>query len=124
VSISAADHTESTEKTDREYHTEYYCTVHIRMPEGVHVLDGIVLDSDVDREWDIDDDNQEDEEEEDEGEENKDEEEDEDEDDGKEPQMIGQGKMVNTTPDDVDSKVDDQPIVLSEKGQNIHDRTP
>jgi hypothetical protein len=44
-------------------------------------------------------------------------EEDEDEDDGKEPQMIGQGEIINTSADDVDTMVDEQPIVLPEQAQ-------
>jgi len=50
--------------------------------------------------------------------------EDKDEDDGKEPRMIGQGEMVNTSADDVDTMVDDQLIVLSEPAQEIGDHTP
>jgi len=42
------------------------------------------------------------------------EEEDEDEDDGKKPRTIGQGEMVNTSAENVDTMVDDQPIVLPE----------
>ena len=50
--------------------------------------------------------------------------EDKDEDDGKEPRMIGQGEMVNTSADDVDTMVDDHRIVLSEPGQETHEDTP
>jgi hypothetical protein len=39
------------------------------------------------------------------------EEEDENDDDGKEPWTIGQGEMVNSSADDVDTIVDDQPIL-------------
>ena len=57
-------------------------------------------------------------------EEDEDEEEDQDEDDGKEPQTIGQGEMVNTSADDVDTIIDDQPIVLPEQGQEMREHTP
>jgi len=50
--------------------------------------------------------------------------EDKDEDDGKEPRTIGQGGMVNTSADDVDTMVDDQPIVLREQCQEIREHTP
>ena len=55
------------------------------------------------------------EEDEDEEEEDKDEDEDEDVDDGKEPRTIGHGEMVNTSADNVDTMVDDQPIVRPEQ---------
>jgi len=38
--------------------------------------------------------------------------------------MIGQGEMVNISADDVDTMVDDQPIVLPEQGQEMHEHTP
>jgi hypothetical protein len=53
-----------------------------------------------------------------------DEEEDKDEDDGKEPRTIGQGEMVNTSADDVDTMVDDQLIVLPEQFQEMREHTP
>jgi len=53
-----------------------------------------------------------------------DEEEDKDEDDGKEPRTIGQGEMVNTSADDVDTMVDDQPIVLLEQCQETREHSP
>jgi hypothetical protein len=49
---------------------------------------------------------------------------DEDEDNGKKPQTIGQGEMVNTSADDADTMVDDQPTVLPEKGQEMREHTP
>jgi hypothetical protein len=57
-------------------------------------------------------------------EEDKDEEEEKDKDDGKEPRTIGQGEMLNTSADDVDTMVDNQPIVLPEHGQEMHEHTP
>jgi hypothetical protein len=57
-------------------------------------------------------------------EEDEDEEEDQDEDDGKEPRTLGQGEMVNTSADDVDTMVDDQPIVLPEQGQEMRKSSP
>ena len=56
--------------------------------------------------------------------EKEDEEEDKDEDHGKEPRMIGQGEMVKSSPDDVDTMVDDPPIVLPEQGQEMRENTP
>jgi len=52
-----------------------------------------------------------------------DEEEDKDEEDGKEPRTSGQGEMVNTSAEDVDTMVDDQPNVLPEQCQNMHEHT-
>ena len=46
-----------------------------------------------------------------------------DEDDGKEAPMIGKEEMVNTLADDVDSKVDHHPIVLSNQGQVMCEHT-
>jgi hypothetical protein len=57
-------------------------------------------------------------------EEDEDEEEDKDEDDGKEPRTIGQGEMVNTSADDADTMVDDEPTVLPEQGQEMREHTP
>jgi hypothetical protein len=52
-----------------------------------------------------------------------DEKEDKDKDDGKELRTIGQGEMVNTAADDVDTMVDDQPIVLPEQCQEMREHT-
>jgi len=83
-------------------------------------------------ERDVDDEEKEDEEEEDEAEDDTDdtdeeeeeEEEDEDEDDGKEPRVVSQGEMVNSSADDVDSVVGDQQIVVPEQGQEMREYTP
>jgi len=90
---------------------------------------GADLDGDVDMERDSDDEEVADKEEEDgekkdEEEEDDNEEEDEDEDDGKEPRTIGQGEMVNSSADNADTMVDDQPMVLPEQGQEIREHTP
>jgi hypothetical protein len=66
---------------------------------------------------------EEDEKEEDEEEEDEDEEEDKNEDDGNEPWMIRQGEMVNTSPHNVDTMVDKQPIVLSDQAQEVREHT-
>ena len=84
----------------------------------------IILHSDVDMERDGDDKEekdveQKDEEQEEDDEEDEDADEDEDEDNGTKPQMIGQQEMVNTSADDVDTMVDDQPIVLPEQHQEM-----
>jgi len=78
-------------------------------------------DTDVDIERDLDDEEEEVEEEEHDQEV---EDEDEDEDDGKEPQTIGQGEMVNTLADDIDTMVDDQPTVLPKQVQEMCEHTP
>jgi len=95
------------------------------MVHDVDAPDGIDLLSDVDMERDSED--EEDEEEDDEEEDevvDEEEDEDEDEDNGKEPRTIGQGEMVNTSADDADSMVDDQPTVLAEQGQEMREHTP
>jgi hypothetical protein len=97
------------------------------MDDDVDAPDGVDLDGDVDMERDGDDDEEEDEEEKDEEKEDevlveeevKDEEEDEDEDDGKELWTIGQGERVNTSADDADTMVADEPTVLPEQGQEM-----
>jgi hypothetical protein len=86
------------------------------MEHDVDAPDGVDLCGDVDMERDCDDEVEQDEHEEDED--------DEDEDDGKEPRTIGQGDMVYTSADDVDSIVDDQPIVLPEQGQEMQQPWP
>jgi len=53
-----------------------------------------------------------------------DEDEEEDEDNGKEPRTIGQGEMVNTSADNIDTMVDDGPTVLPEQGQEMCEHTP
>jgi len=53
-----------------------------------------------------------------------DEEEDKDEDDGKEPRIIGEGEIANTSADDVDTIVYDEPIMLPEQGQEMREHTP
>jgi len=62
-------------------------------------------------------------EEEEEGEVEEDEEEDEDEDNGKEPWTIGEGEMVNTLADDIDTMVHNKLIVLPEQGQEMRENT-
>jgi hypothetical protein len=97
------------------------------MEDDVDGPHGVDLDSDVEVARAGDNEQEEDEEQQDANEEeemDEDEEEDEDEDDGKEPRTIGQGEMVNTSADDVDTKVDHQPIVLPEQGQEMRENTP
>ena len=132
VSISSNDDTDSTEKLDGEYDSELDPDVDMRMEDDVEALDGVDLSSDFDMERDGDDDEEvaeeeEDEEKEDEEEveeEDEDEEEDKDEDDGKEPRTIGQGEMVNTSANDADTMVSDEPTVLPEQSQKIREHTP
>jgi len=56
--------------------------------------------------------------------EDEDDDEDEDEDNGKEPQTIGQGEMVNTLADHANTMVDNQPTVLPEQCQEMCEPTP
>jgi len=79
---------------------------------------GVDLASDGDMKRDGEDEEEEDEEEEDE-EEEEEEDVDEDDDDGKEPWTIGQGEMVNTSPDNADTMVDDEPTVLPGQRQEM-----
>ena len=53
-----------------------------------------------------------------------DEDEEEYEDNGKEPLTIGLGEMVNTSADDVDTMVDDEPKAQPEQGQEMREHTP
>jgi hypothetical protein len=111
VSISSDDDTDSTEESETQFVSELDPDVDMRMEDDVDAPDGIDLAGDVDMERDGDDEVVGDDQEADE--------EEEDEDDGKEPRMIGQGEMVNPSADDVDTMVDDQPIVLPEQGQEM-----
>ena len=126
MSISSDDDTDST-KLDGEYDSEVEPDVAMHMEDDVDGPGGVDLDGDVDMERDSDDDEEEDEKKEDEKEveeEDEEEEEDQDEDDGKEPRTDGQGEMVNSSADDIDTMVDDQPIVLPEQGQEMCKHTP
>jgi hypothetical protein len=118
MSISSEDDTESTE-SDGKYDSELDPNVDMRMDDDVDAPDGIELEGDVDIERDSDNDEEDDEEKEDE-----EEVEDQHEDDGKEPQTLGQGEMVNTSADDVDTMVDNQAIVLPEQRKEMSEHTP
>jgi len=107
--------------------------VDVRKEDDVDAPDGVDFDGNVDMERHGDNEEEEDEEEEDEEKEDEEEEEedkDEDEEeedkdgnDGNEPRTIGQGEMVNSSADDVDTMVDDQPIVLPEQGHEMREHT-
>jgi hypothetical protein len=116
VSKSSDNDTDSTKESDSEFHSELDPDVDMRMVDDVNTPDGIDSDGDVDMERDGDDEVEEDEQDEDE--------EEEDEDDGKEPRTIGQGEMVNTSADDDDTMVDDQPMVLPEQCQQMREPRP
>ena len=92
-------------------------------PYGVDTHSDVHLGKDSDDEEE-EDKEEDDKEEKDEEKEDEDEEEDDHKDDGKEHQMIGQGEMVNTSPDNVDTMVDNEAIVLYEQGQGMCDHTP
>jgi len=134
VSISSDDDTDSTQKSDGKYDSEHDSDVDMRMEDDVDAPCAVDLDGDVDMERDGDDEEEEDEveedeeeedeEEEDEEEEDEDEEQDEDDDDGKEPRTIGQGEMANELADDVDTILEDQPIVLPEQVLEMREHTP
>jgi hypothetical protein len=106
--------------------------VDIRVEDDVEAPDVVDLDGDGDIERDGDDDEEEDEEEEDEEkedeevvkEEDEDEKKDKDKDDGKEPQTIGQGEMVNKSADEADTMVDNEPTVLPEPSQGMCQHNP
>ena len=120
MSISSDDDSDFTESNGN-----YYLELDVDMclEDDVDAPDGVDINGDVDMERDGED--GEDEEEEDEREEEVvDDDEEEDEDNGKEPRTIGQGEMVNTSADDVDTMVDDQPIVLPEQCQEMREHTP
>ena len=124
MSISSDDDIDST-RSDGEYDSEHDSDVVMRMEDNVDTPDSVDLDGDMDIERNGDDEEEKDEEEEDMDEEDEEEEdEDEDEDDGKEPWTISQGEMANTSADDVDTMVDNQPIVLPDQGQEMHKHTP
>jgi hypothetical protein len=112
VTISSDDDTDSTE-LDGEYDSDL--DVDMCMEDDVDPPDGVDISGDVVMERDSKD--GEDEVEENEKEEEVvDEDEEEDEDNGKEPRTIGQGEMVHTLADDVDTMEDDEPTVLTEQG--------
>jgi hypothetical protein len=101
--------------------------VDINVEDDVDAPDSVDLDGHVVIELDCDDNEQEDQENadlEEVAEEDVNEEEDQDEDDGKEPRRNGQGDMVNTSADDFDAVVDDQPIMLPEQCQDMSEHTP
>jgi hypothetical protein len=133
VSICSDDDTDFTE-SDSKYDSELDPDVDMCMEDNVDALDGVGLDGDVDMKTDgdheaeedagEDDENKEDEEEEEEEVDEDEEEEDKDEDDGKEPQTIGETEMVNTSAEQVDTMVDDEPIVLPEQGQEMCKHAP
>jgi len=128
MSIFSDDDTDSTEDLVGKYESEHDPDVDMCMEDDVDALDGVDSDGDVDIQRDGDNEEEEDEEDEDEKEEDEDEKEDEDEeedeDDGKELRIISQGEMLITLADNVDTTVDDQPIVLSEQRQEMCEYTP
>jgi len=125
-----SDNDPNSPKSDGKYDSDHDPDVDMCMEDNVNALDCVDLEGNVDMERDGDDEEEEDEEEEDEEEEDEDEKEDQDEkedkdeDDGKEPQTIHKGEMVHTLADDVDTMVDDQPIVLPKPDQKMRKHTP
>jgi hypothetical protein len=108
--------------------------VNILLEDDVDAPESVDFDGDVGMETDGDDEEEEVEEEDDEveklekkedtREEEEEEDENKDENHGKEPWTIGQCEMGNKSADDVDSMVDDHPIVIPEWGQQISEHTP
>jgi len=127
VSISSHDDTYSV-WFDSEYDSEQERALVSCLQDDVDAPDDVDVDGYVDMERDGDIEEEEDEEKEDDEKQEKEpgenEEDVKDEDDSKEPQTIGQGEKLNTSADDVDTKVDDQPIVRPEQGQKMHGHTP
>jgi len=130
--MSSDDDPDFTEEWDGQNDSEHDSDVEICMEDDVDAPDGVDSDYDVDTERDGDDEEEDDQEADDEQQEDEDEEEDknedegedQDEDEGKEPRTIGQGEMVNTLAEDVDSMVDDKPLVPPEQGQEMCEHTP
>jgi hypothetical protein len=120
VSIFSTDDYDFTEESDSKDDSEQDSAVDMCMQDDVDAPDSIDFDGNVEIERDSDDEEAGHEEEEDE----KEEEEEEDEDDGKEPRTIGQGEEVNTSTDDVDTMVDDQPHVLPDQHPMVCKHTP
>jgi len=124
MSIASHDVTDSTQESDCEYDSEHHSNVDMRMENDVDAPDGVDIHCDVDMGWDGGNDEDEDAEEEDqEKEEVENDDKDEDEDDGKEPRTIGQGEVVNSSADDVDTIVDDQPTVLPAQRKEMCEHT-
>ena len=129
MSISSDIDTDSTEESEGEYDSEHDSDVDMDMEDDIDAPCSVDLDGNVDMEMDGDDEEEDDEKEKDEEEKDKeeldeDEEQDEDENDGKKPRTIGQGEIVNTSAHDVDTIIDDQPIVLPAQGQEMSEHTP
>ena len=128
MSISSDDDSDSTEELVGEYDSEHDFDVDMCIEDNVDAPYGGDSDGEVDLECDsddeeVDDEDEEDDEDKDGEEEDEDQEEDEDENDGNEPRTIGQGEMLNPLANDVDSMVDDQPLMLPEQCQEIRERT-
>jgi len=84
------------------------------MEDDEDAPDGVDLDGDVDMEWDCEHEEHEEEEDEKKEEVVVDENQEEDENNGKESRTIGQGEMVNSSDDNADTMVDNEPTVLPE----------
>ena len=125
--MSSNDDTDSTEESDSKSDAEHDSYVYMSIEDHVDAPYYVNLDSNVDMEWDGDNEEEEDEEEKEEQEEDEDEDQNEDEDgdenDDKELRKIGQGEMVNTSADNVDTMVDEEPTGLSEKCQGMPEYT-
>jgi hypothetical protein len=123
VSISS-NHDINSTKADCEYDSVHDSDVYVCLVDDVNALDSVDLDGDVDIEMDGEDEEDEEEEDEEEVEEVNEHEEDKHEHNGKELQTVGQGDMINTSADITDTMVDNQPTVLPEHSQEMHDHTP
>ena len=130
MSISSDVDSDSTKLASGNV-SEHDSDVVMRIEDDVEAPDSVDLNGDVDMKRDGQKEVDEEEEDEKEGEVvdedeemDEDEDEDEDEDNGKEPQMIGQGLVVNTVADNTDTMVDDEPTMLPEHGQELHEHTP
>jgi len=133
VSISSDDDTNSTIVSHGEYDSENDSDVDMHMKDDVDAHYWVDLDGDVAMERDGDIEVQENEEQEDEevedeeveDEENDDEDEEKDEavEECKKPRTVGQGEMLHTSYDDVQTMVNDQPFVVPEHGLEMREQT-
>lgn len=124
MSICLDDDTNSTEQLDGNYAPDHDSSMEMHMDNTRDAQYGVDLNDDVDIQMDSDNEEEESGEEDDEKDEDEDEEKDGDEHNGKEPQMIAQGGMVNTLADDADSMLNTQPIILPKRGPGMSDCTP
>jgi hypothetical protein len=122
--MSPDDNTHHTQELDGEYDLEHYSDVDLHFEDDGVAPHSIDLPCDVNMDTNFVTDYEEEKEEEEEQEEDVDKEKDVNEDDGKEPQTIGQGEMVNSSADAVDTSIDYQPGMIHKQGEEMCVHTP